>query len=116
MQAVTKNEHGGFKYVCSTLQARRRVYMYTAEYWNLSLRIKSFIQTTSFLSLVVILIRIMLVLHVAKPSGLVFVIDIGFGILFSSNSSMMLGHQTKFKDVNPCHLTIRVTIDRKYIG
>lgn len=42
----------------------------------------SSIQATTTLSLVVILIRIRLAL--AKPSGLIFAIDIWFGVLFSN--------------------------------
>lgn len=70
-----------------------------------------FIQATVALTLAVILARIKLA--PAEQSGLVFAIHFGFGIglFFSSNSSMIVDHQTKFQVVNPHFLSTRVTID-----
>lgn len=70
------------------------------KYWNVSLRINSFIQATEILSLVVILVRIRLAS--AKPLGMLF------GIPFSLTSSMMSDHQTKLHPNPPtlfelCH-------------
>lgn len=57
---------------------------------------EKFIYTrTTTLSLVVILIRIRLAL--AKPLGMASAIDIGFGILSSSPSSMMPDHQSELQ-------------------
>lgn len=47
----------------------------------------------------------------SQQSGLVFAIHIGFGILLSSNSSMVLDNHMKFQVVNLYYLMTKVAID-----